>query len=113
MYVFALPASAGRKRDPRSAMFMHDIACRTLRLTGAAAVRQDRTSALMVKNSPVKQDEWESILVSLLRQEPLKDIQATATVQSESSLTISVRKRVQGITVSARPSDGVPATFPF
>ena len=86
-------------KPPRSAMFMHDIACRTLRLTGAAAVRHDRASTLMVKNAPCEKSEWESILTSLLRQEPLRDIQATAAVQSESSISISVKRRVQSITV--------------
>lgn len=60
----------------------------------------------MPKNAPCTPAEWEAILTSLFRHEPLGDIQATADVQSESSITISIRKRVQGITVSPRARHG-------
>lgn len=53
----------------------------------------------MVKNCPTSDTEWHAILTSLLSQEPLADIQATASVQSGSSISITIRKQVQGITV--------------
>ncbi|CAM1503915.1 Fc.00g015060.m01.CDS01 [Cosmosporella sp. VM-42] len=61
-------------------------------------VKHDRVSSLRVKNCPASEAEWQGILEALLRQEPLPDIQATATVQSGSSISITVRKQIQGIT---------------
>jgi hypothetical protein len=62
-------------------------------------VKHDKVSSLRVKNSPASDDEWQSILGSVLSQEPLPDIQASATVESESSISITIRKQIQGITV--------------
>lgn len=62
-------------------------------------MKQDRLSSLRVKNCPASESEWQAILEALLNQEPLADIKATATVQSESSISITVRKEIQGITV--------------
>ncbi|TQV97607.1 mitotic apparatus protein p62 [Cordyceps javanica] len=61
-------------------------------------IKHGRTSALKVKNSPLTDSEWESTLESFFNQRPLNNINATATVQSESSITITIRKQVQGIT---------------
>jgi hypothetical protein len=63
----------------------------------------------MVKNCPCTDADWENILTSMLRQEPVKDVQATASVQ-KASIAISIRKHVQGITVCAQPSDPFPST---
>ncbi|KAF7559735.1 hypothetical protein G7046_g4441 [Stylonectria norvegica] len=61
-------------------------------------VKHDRVASLRVKNCPSSESEWQSILESLLNQEPLPDIQATATVSNESSISITIRKQTQGIT---------------
>ncbi|OAA59430.1 DNA double-strand break repair and VJ recombination XRCC4 [Cordyceps fumosorosea ARSEF 2679] len=63
------------------------------------AVKHDRIAALKVQNSPLTDSEWESTLESFFSQKPLSVINATATVQSETSITITIRKQVQGITV--------------
>ncbi|KAH7157050.1 hypothetical protein EDB81DRAFT_411415 [Dactylonectria macrodidyma] len=61
-------------------------------------VKQDRAASLRVKNCPASEPEWQGILESLFTQEPLPGIQATATVQSEASISITIRKETQGIT---------------
>ncbi|OAA52390.1 DNA double-strand break repair and VJ recombination XRCC4 [Beauveria brongniartii RCEF 3172] len=61
-------------------------------------VKHDRVPALKVKNSHLSDSEWESLLEDFFYQKPLKDINATATVQSEAAITITIRKQVQGIT---------------
>lgn len=53
-----------------------------------------------MKNCPASEDEWQSILEALFQQEPVPDIQATATVQSDKNISITIRKEIQGITVS-------------
>ncbi|KAH8706643.1 hypothetical protein BGZ61DRAFT_450252 [Ilyonectria robusta] len=62
------------------------------------SLKQDRVSSLRVQNCPASESEWQAILESLFKQEPLPDIQATATVQSEASISITIRKETQGIT---------------
>ncbi|XP_044724586.1 DNA double-strand break repair and v(D)J recombination protein XRCC4 domain-containing protein [Hirsutella rhossiliensis] len=64
----------------------------------ACVLKHDRVSSLRVKNCPASEDEWEHILDALLRQEPVEDIQVAAAVQPESSISLTVRKQVQGIT---------------
>lgn len=63
-------------------------------------VKHDRVVSLRVKNCPASEDEWQSILEALFQQEPVPDIQATATVQSDKNISITIRKEIQGITVS-------------
>jgi hypothetical protein len=58
----------------------------------------------MVKSCPVSEDEWLSTLGSLLRQELVDDMEIVATVDSESTLVLTFRKRVRGITVSIESS---------
>ncbi|KAJ3484199.1 hypothetical protein NLG97_g7117 [Lecanicillium saksenae] len=60
-------------------------------------VKHDRISALKVKNSPLTDAEWEATLLAFFNQEPLNDINAAATVQSEASISITIRKQVEGI----------------
>ncbi|KID91587.1 DNA double-strand break repair and VJ recombination XRCC4 [Metarhizium guizhouense ARSEF 977] len=62
------------------------------------SLRHDRVASLRVKNCPVSEAEWQTILQSIFEQQPLPDIQASATVQSGSSVSLTVRKQVQGIT---------------
>ncbi|KAG5984125.1 hypothetical protein E4U55_005924 [Claviceps digitariae] len=62
------------------------------------SLRHDRVSSLRVKNAPVSETEWHNILMSIFQQELLSDIQVTAIVQSESSISLTIRKQVQGIT---------------
>ncbi|OTA07232.1 Lif1p-like protein [Trichoderma parareesei] len=64
----------------------------------AATLKHDRVSSLRVANCPVSESEWQTILQSLFDLQPAGDIQATASIKSEASLSITVRKRVQGIT---------------
>ncbi|KAH7154998.1 hypothetical protein B0J13DRAFT_654517 [Dactylonectria estremocensis] len=61
-------------------------------------LKPDRAASLRVKNCPASEPEWQAILESLFTQEPLPGIQATATVQSEASISITIRKETQGIT---------------
>ncbi|KAK3191328.1 hypothetical protein K4F52_002538 [Lecanicillium sp. MT-2017a] len=61
-------------------------------------LKHDRVLSLRVKNCPVSEDEWQSIMESFFNQLPLDEINATASVQSESSIAITIRKEVQGIT---------------
>ncbi|RBR06418.1 hypothetical protein FVER53590_04910 [Fusarium verticillioides] len=63
-----------------------------------ASLKHDRVVSLRVKNCPASDSEWQRILEELFQQEPLLDIQATATVQSEKSISIIIRKDIQGIT---------------
>ncbi|PON20521.1 hypothetical protein TGAM01_v210623 [Trichoderma gamsii] len=63
-----------------------------------AILKQDRLASLQVSNCPVSESEWQSILQSLFALQPATDIQATASVKTYSSLSITIRKRVQGIT---------------
>ncbi|KAK4178519.1 hypothetical protein QBC36DRAFT_102297 [Triangularia setosa] len=61
-------------------------------------LRHDRIGEYRVSNSPCSPEEWETILKSiLLRGEPVEEIEAGAEVKSEESLTITIRRRVQGI----------------
>lgn len=53
----------------------------------------------MVKNSPVKEEEWIDVLSKMLRQERVEGMEAVASVESESAIIITFRKRVRGITV--------------
>ncbi|KAH6610240.1 hypothetical protein Trco_000260 [Trichoderma cornu-damae] len=62
------------------------------------SLKHDRVASLRVTNCPVSEAEWQAILQSLFAMQPAADIQATASAKSETSLTITVRKRVQGIT---------------
>ncbi|KAM0427039.1 hypothetical protein ACHAPT_007937 [Fusarium lateritium] len=64
----------------------------------APYVASCKVVSLRVKNCPASEDEWQSILEALFQQEPVPDIQATATVQSDKSISITIRKEIQGIT---------------
>ncbi|CRK20723.1 hypothetical protein HYQ45_015606 [Verticillium longisporum] len=63
-----------------------------------ASLRHDRVAALLVKNSPCAEEEWVDILSGLLTQNPGDGVEAIATVESEVAITITVRRRVKGIT---------------
>lgn len=64
-------------------------------------VKHDRVTSLRVKNCQVSETEWEEILQSLFQLKLLPAIQATATVEADTSIAITVRKIIQGTTVSA------------
>lgn len=64
------------------------------------AVRHDRVGSLRVQNCPASEEEWQTILERLFAHEPQPEIQASASVQRDSSISIIVRKNIQGITVS-------------
>ncbi|KAL9948120.1 hypothetical protein D7B24_002386 [Verticillium nonalfalfae] len=63
-----------------------------------ASLRHDRVAALLVKNSPCAEEEWVDILSGLLTQNPGEGVEAIATVESEVAITVTVRRRVKGIT---------------
>lgn len=58
----------------------------------------------MVANCPVSLAEWHDILERLFRQECGDDIHAAATVSTDPSISIVVRRSTQGITVRHPPS---------
>ncbi|KAM7222037.1 DNA repair protein XRCC4 [Rhypophila decipiens] len=62
-------------------------------------LKHDRISDLRVSNSPCSPDEWEKILKAiLLNEDPVEDdIEAGAEVESGKTITITVRRQVQGI----------------
>ncbi|KAL1903639.1 hypothetical protein Sste5346_000268 [Sporothrix stenoceras] len=63
------------------------------------SLRHDRIDKLRGQNAPVSPEEWEQILLFLLLgQGSIENVDATATVKEEATLTITVRKRVQNIT---------------
>ena len=62
-------------------------------------------ASLRVKNCPSDETEWQTILDSLLKQQAPPDIHATAVVQEDSSISITIRKQIQGITVSTYMSN--------
>ncbi|CAH0040969.1 unnamed protein product [Clonostachys solani] len=64
----------------------------------AQNLRHDKVVSHMVKNCPVTESEWQAILERLFTQEPQPDIQVTATVETGTSITVTIRKSVQGIT---------------
>ncbi|OHE99242.1 hypothetical protein CORC01_05523 [Colletotrichum orchidophilum] len=59
----------------------------------ALVVRHDKVASLRVKNSPVSEEEWVAILTAVLQQEPAGDIEAIASVENESVLTLTIRKK--------------------
>ncbi|KAL2017807.1 hypothetical protein VTK56DRAFT_1670 [Thermocarpiscus australiensis] len=61
-------------------------------------LRHDRIGELRASNSPCSPEEWESILKALLlRGEPVEGIEAGAEAKVGKSITITVRRRVAGI----------------
>jgi hypothetical protein len=69
------------------------------------SVKHDRVASLRVKNCPASEAEWEEILQHVLRQQPIPDIYASAIVQADSSISVTIRKQIQGITVSVKLSN--------
>lgn len=56
---------------------------------------------MKVKNGPCSEEEWEQFLAAiLLGRESIPNIEAAAHVAEEDSITITIRRRVGGITVS-------------
>jgi hypothetical protein len=76
-------------------------------LTRNPLVTRSKVSASKAKNSPCNQNEWEIILSSILLGQKsesakglLEDVEAVAAVDDEKSITLTIRKRVEGITAS-------------
>ncbi|EFW98836.1 hypothetical protein CMQ_4688 [Grosmannia clavigera kw1407] len=62
-------------------------------------LRHSRIDKLRVKTAPCTAAEWEQSLASvLLDQGPFANVDATATVEEESTLTIMIRRRIENIT---------------
>ncbi|KAI8282485.1 hypothetical protein K4K56_011053 [Colletotrichum sp. SAR 10_98] len=59
----------------------------------AVSLRHDKAISLRVKSSPCSDEEWVSILTAVIRQEPLDDVEVVASVEDESSVTLTVRKK--------------------
>jgi len=72
-------------------------------------VKQSKVSSLKAKNGPCTQDEWTLILESVLlgtrdsdsQTELFDGVETVASVQENKSIDIVIRKRTEGITVSA------------
>ncbi|RDL38211.1 Uncharacterized protein BP5553_02551 [Venustampulla echinocandica] len=75
----------------------------------SVALKHTQISSLVVKNSPCNQEEWEAILLFVLRgslpettnegPDVCKGVEAVAKVEKNAtSLTITIQKRIQGIT---------------
>ncbi|CAK7197720.1 hypothetical protein SEUCBS139899_000368 [Sporothrix eucalyptigena] len=63
------------------------------------SLRHDRIDKLRGQSAPCSPDEWVQILeFLLLGQGSIENVDATATVKEEATLTITIRKRVQNIT---------------
>jgi hypothetical protein len=71
----------------------------------STVVKHSKIQTLQSKNSPTNDADWESILELVLlgktdeENETFKDIEAVATV-SDDAITISIRKKIEGIIVS-------------
>ncbi|KAG9258077.1 uncharacterized protein F5Z01DRAFT_316641 [Emericellopsis atlantica] len=63
----------------------------------ASKLKQSDVSSLRAKNGPVDDGEWHTILEQLLRYGYIPDIEATAVVAEGKSISIIVRKSIQGI----------------
>ncbi|KAF4441914.1 hypothetical protein F53441_11874 [Fusarium austroafricanum] len=72
--------------------------CKSFHSPLTSQSRRPWVVSLRVKNCPASESEWQQILEDLFQQNPLPDIQATATIQSEKSISITIRKEIQGIT---------------
>lgn len=59
----------------------------------AVSLRHDKVASLRVKNSPVSEEEWVTILTAVLHQEPAEGVEAIASVENESVLTLTIRKK--------------------
>lgn len=81
-------------------------------LSGRDIVNASKAASSRAKNSPLTPDEWEGLLSQLFEGSSVPEaIEITASVQSESSVTITVRQRAQGITVGISPSLLTPQDF--
>jgi hypothetical protein len=74
-------------------------------------VRQNKVSDLRIATAPCTDEEWLDVLQKLVRQEPQRDIEATAEMVGGKTLTVTVRKRVGDITVSSRFIETVFVAF--
>jgi len=72
-------------------------------------VKRNKVSSLKAKNGPCTQDEWALILELILlgtqasddHTELLQGVETVASIQEDKSIDITIRKRTEGITVSA------------
>jgi len=71
----------------------------------ATSLKHNKTSALKAKNCPLNQEEWETVLSSILlgtpaeegNEEVLRGIEAVAKVDGD-LMTLTIQKRIEGIT---------------
>lgn len=71
-------------------------------------MKHSRTASLKTKNCPCSQDEWENILSLLLLGKPIQNeendiyqgLEIIADVDNQVSISLTIRKRIEGITVS-------------
>lgn len=64
-------------------------------------MKHDRIGDYRHVDSPCSPDEWETILKAiLLNGEPVEGIEARAEVETSKKITITIRRRIDGITVS-------------
>lgn len=79
---------------------------RKIKLTISCSVKHSEILSHKAKRSPCSEDEWMSILESILLgkspdegQELLLNVEAVAVVDEEKSINIKVQRRVERITV--------------
>lgn len=76
--------------------------------TDKITVKAKRTSTLRLKNAPCTPEEFEIVVLAILRGQSatkvqaLKDLEVVATVETENSMTLTIRKRTEGITVRTK-----------
>lgn len=71
-------------------------------------VKHNRSASLKTKNCPCSQNDWDNILSMLLLGKPVEDeeidvykgLEIIADVEDQVSISLTIRKRIEGITVS-------------
>ena len=79
-----------------------------MQATDPAIVKQNKVPTLRSKNSPCSPEEWGKILESIIlgnaveddQRELLDGVEAVATIELGKSIDVTIKKRVEGITVS-------------
>ncbi|ODA81627.1 hypothetical protein RJ55_00128 [Drechmeria coniospora] len=61
-------------------------------------LKHDRVTSLRAPACPVSEKEWEDILEAVLQDGLVGDVQPTAIVDPESTISLTIRRQVQGIT---------------
>ncbi|UKZ80509.1 hypothetical protein TrVFT333_008270 [Trichoderma virens FT-333] len=71
------------------------------------SLKHDRVASLQVPNCPVSESEWQAILQSLFALQPTADIQATASIESETSLNHSPKASSRNYKLKHDENEGI------